>query len=397
MKHSASKALNVLYLTRWYPNRYDPMPGLFIRRHALSVSEKVNVSLLYVHLAFDKNAHGTEQVYSDALGIRELVIYVRASDTGIKWLDSFLNLWRFLAANWSGIRKLRRIAGKPDLVHVNVLTRCGLVALIHRMFCGVPYVITEHWTRYLPGMDNYRGWLRKFMTRVVVRNASAVLPVTLNLQRAMELHGLRNEHYCVIPNVVDTELFHPAEKKSDKHARKILHVSCFEDKQKNISGLLRVLKRLSQLRHDWHCTMVGEGIHFEKLVRYASELGIKDTFVFFTGLRENQDLVELMQQADFQVMFSRYENLPVVIPESFACGLPFVSTNVGGIAEHIHEDSGLLLPSEDENALLDSLIFMLDHPEKFDKVQIRKYAIDHFSKEVIGNQLFTVYMNAVGR
>jgi len=26
-----------------------------------------------------------------------------------------------------------------------------------------------------------------------------------------------------------------------------------------------------------------------------------------------------------------------------------------------------------------------------------KYAIDHFSKEVIGNQLFTVYMNAVGR
>jgi hypothetical protein len=39
----------VLYLPRWYPNRYDPMPGLFIERHARSVSGHVSVAVLYIH------------------------------------------------------------------------------------------------------------------------------------------------------------------------------------------------------------------------------------------------------------------------------------------------------------------------------------------------------------
>jgi glycosyltransferase involved in cell wall biosynthesis len=34
---------------------------------------------------------------------------------------------------------------------------------------------------------------------------------------------------------------------------------------------------------------------------------------------------------------------------------------------------------------------MLDHPEKYDKVKIRAYAEEHFSREVIGKQLFEVY------
>ena len=41
--------LKVLYLPRWYPHRYDPMPGLFIERHARSVAGLVDVAVLYVH------------------------------------------------------------------------------------------------------------------------------------------------------------------------------------------------------------------------------------------------------------------------------------------------------------------------------------------------------------
>jgi glycosyltransferase involved in cell wall biosynthesis len=127
------------------------------------------------------------------------------------------------------------------------------------------------------------------------------------------------------------------------------------------------------------------------LVEYASQLGLKDTFVFFTGLRENNALVELMQQASFQVLFSRDENLPVVIPESFACGVPFISTNVGGISEHLDETRGMLIPSEDEESLLTGIELMLDHPERYNKELIRRYAIDNFSRQVIGAQLKNVY------
>ena len=158
---------------------------------------------------------------------------------------------------------------------------------------------------------------------------------------------------------------------------------------------MRVLEKLALKRQDWKCIMVGDGIHFNKLVEYASQLQLKDKFVFFTGLRENNELVELMQQASFQVLFSRFENLPVVIPESFSCGVPFLSTNVGGISEHLNESLGILIPSEDEDALLNSIEQMLDHPERYNKDQIRRYAIDNFSQQVIGEQLRNVYQRVL--
>ncbi len=391
MQKSEVHKKKVLYLARWYPNQSDPMPGLFIRRHALSVLPFYNVSVLSVHLRFAAAASRYETVINTENGLFEVAIYTKASESGILILDSTVNIYHFFIAHLKGIKLIHSTFGKPDLVHVNVLTRCGIVAWLYQLIYGTPYVITEHWTRYLPGMGNFNGIVRKFITRIVTRFASAILPVTHNLQLAMEKHGFKNSNYHVIPNVVDCKLFMPSDKVNLQEVKTILHVSCFEDTQKNISGLLRILQKLSNIRTDWKCIMVGDGIHFEKLVQLASELGIKDTFVSFTGLRENENLAKLMREATFQVLFSRYENLPVVIPESFASGVPFLSTDVGGINEHINEKLGKLIASEDEPALLDSLIYMLDNQVFFNKNYIRKYALEHFSQEVIGKQISEIY------
>lgn len=386
-----AQPLKVLFLPRWYPNRSDPMPGLFIRRHAVAVSAFYEVAVLYVHLNSGMQDNTFEVTRSNDHGIKEFSIYYRASTCKISVVASVLNLLLFFAAHVKGFRIINREFGKPDLLHVNVLTRLGFIAFIYKILHGKPYVVTEHWTRYLPGMDNFHGFLRKLITKVVVRNASAVMPVTLNLQKAMELHGLKNSNYRVIPNVVNTNWFVPDYQVMKHEKASILHVSCFDDKQKNISGILRVLKELSGKRQDWYCMMVGEGIDYEELVRFAESLGIKENFVKFTGLKENEELAEIMQHADFQVLFSRYENFPVVIPESFACGVPFISTNVGGIAEYVHEDQGLLVVSEDEPALLAAIETMLDKYDRYDKNGIRQYAVDHFSNEVIGRQIADVY------
>lgn len=367
------------------------MPGLFIRRHALSVSSFFKVAVLYVHLDIENKTKSYLIEHSNEQDIFEVRVYYRASEVAFNTLASFINLYHFFIAHVKGFRIMRKEFGIPDLLHVNVLTRLGFIALIYRLFTGVPYVITEHWTRYLPGMNNFNGWLRRKLTKLVVRKASAVLPVTFNLQLAMQKHGLYNFNFQVIPNVVDTGLFIPKDFPVNLSRKMFLHVSCFDDNQKNISGILRVLKKLSEKRQDWICIMVGEGIHLDRLVAYAYQLHLKDSFVVFTGLKENKELVALMQQACFQVMFSRYENLPVVIPESFACGVPFLSTNVGGIAEHINENLGLLIKSEDESALLAGIEYMLDNISKFDKETIRQYALDHFSNEVIGKQIRNVY------
>ena len=150
----------------------------------------------------------------------------------------------------------------------------------------------------------------------------------------------------------------PAKKREGKI--KVVHVSCFDDQQKNISGITRVIRKLAAQRQDFMVDMIGEGIDFDELVSYGEELGVKDSYATYYGLKENEELASIMKDADFMMMFSRYENLPVVILESYACGVPVLSTDVGGIREHMNQDLGILIPSEDEEALYDTMNRMLD-------------------------------------
>ena len=208
---------------------------------------------------------------------------------------------------------------------------------------GIPYIITEHWSRYISITNTYQGYMRKIVTSYIVKNACAVTTVTNNLKMAMLKCKLKNSNYCIIPNVVDTNLFITGNK-TEKHEKVIMtHISCFEEKSKNISGILRVIKKLSDIRQDFECRLVGDGIDRMKSETYALELGIKDKFVFFDGLLEGEDIVKAIEKTDFLLMFSNYENFPVVINEALSCGIPIVATDVGGISEIINEDFGMLV------------------------------------------------------
>ena len=102
-------------------------------------------------------------------------------------------------------------------------------------------------------------------------------------------------------------------------------------------------------------------------------------------------LVELYQQSNLTVLFSNYENIPVVISESLVCGIPVVTTNVGGIAEHIDQSNGLLLEAKDEKALFTALNYMLDHYKEYNSVEIKQKAEQKYSYHSVGMKLFSIY------
>ncbi len=390
MKQAQPSRLHILYLPRWYPHRYDPMMGLFIERHGLSVLPHADISVLYVH-ADDKLKGKTYEVVHSEKGLFTKRIYFKKSSIKPAFLANLINSWRFAFSHFKGIRMIRRERGKENLVHVHVLTRCGVIARLNKLIHGVPYVITEHWTRYLPNMDTYAGTVRKLATQQVVRYASAVLPVTANLRDAMIDNKLRNDNYVVIPNVVDVEKFKPIAVKSERQRKKIVHLSCFTDKQKNISGILRIMKKLSLQRNDFELTLIGDGEDFNKMHQLADEMQLTDMVVKFAGLKEGQELVELLRQADLMIMFSNFENLPVVILESYACGVPVVSTRVGGIHEHLDDRLGQLTTAGDEEEFVTTLNDTLDNLSRYKSETIRRYAVDHFSNDVIGQSLFELY------
>lgn len=165
----------------------------------------------------------------------------------------------------------------------------------------------------------------------------------------------------------------------------------FDDQQKNLTGLLRVIKRLKTTRDDFLFYFVGDGKDFETVTNYSKDLGLTNSEIIFTGVLEGQELVDLFYESSFSVLFSNYENIPVVISESLVCGKPFISTNVGGISEHINEKNGILIPANDENALVKSLNYMLDNYMNYDSEGIRSAALKKFSRREIGTVISDYY------
>lgn len=388
--------LKVLFLARWYPDRYDPMIGLFVKRHAETAAIFADVAVLYLRAVPEKPKGFLIDQKVENQVTRTIVYYGTQCSFPypmVKVRAAFL----FVIAFFRGYRFVLETWGNPALIHVNVLTRIGLLALYLKIFKKINYVITEHWSRYLPQTGTYKGLFRKIATKLIVSNASAVSTVSINLAKAMQLHGLKSSNYLILPNVVDTELYTLPEQTNNNPLIRIIHVSCFEDKSKNISGILRMLSSLSQLRSDFECIMVGEGIDLQKMKKLAAELNLNPKILQFAGLLENEKLVEMYQSADFMLMFSNYENMPVVISESFSCGIPVVATAVGGIPEYVNAENGLLVKAGDEEALLKSVMYMLDNYRKYNRTAIRNSAIKEFSKNSVMLRLKELYSHATNR
>lgn len=386
---------HIVFLARWYPHRYDPMFGLFVQRHAEAAALFNDITVVYCHACERLHDYKTTRLQANKFEI------VRTNENNVDTIrvyykkpeNKILSLIRFYRANMMALKIGRDKSHPYDLIHVHILTRLGVIAWIQKILHKTPYIITEHWSRYLPGND-FGGFLRKMFTKIVVRNAKTVTTVTENLAIAMRNHGLKNDKYVVLPNVVNLDMFHINKKNTDatSHIPTIIHISCFEDKSKNISGLLESLKIIDDKGIDFQCKLIGEGMDLNLMKEKAKELQLINK-VSFTGLLQGQALADELLSGDFLVLSSNYENMPVVILEALASGLPVVSTNVGGIKEMIDDTKGILVEPRNKEALTEAMIKMIETHKNYDANYLRNSVIEKYGYESVGRFLSGLYSN----
>ena len=313
---------------------------------------------------------------------------------------------------WKQWRALRHEGWMPDVVQLNVIQKQGLLALWLKKRYGIPFVIVEHWSGYLPENGQYMrqpAVKRRFAERVA-EQASAILPVSNALAKAMQACGIRNAHWQKVYNVVDDFFFEGVEsqkqkgdtprpplkgggEKSKVESRKtLLHVSCFDEKAKNVKGLLRAAKMLSEKRQDWQLVLVGTGIDYQDVRAYAEILSFPEGILRWTGELTPREVAEEMSHADAFVLSSRYETYGVVLAEAAAAGLLILSTPVG-IAE---ETADLIVPPQNDQALAEAMGHMLDHHNEYNRAAIRQ-AGKKYSYEAVGKQLVSVYEQCITR
>ena len=91
------------------------------------------------------------------------------------------------------------------------------------------------------------------------------------------------------------------------------------------------------------------------------------------------------------------EGQPQTALESMACGLPVVSTRVGGIPDYTHPSFAELLSVGDVEGIIDSIFNLLKNPDKLKEKSIlaRKYAEDKFAWDIIANNTIDIYKKIV--
>jgi len=378
--------MKILHLLSWFPTPNDPTLGNFCVRMIDALPEECHSVILSI--CDGKNMTKSFEV-KEIKGQHHthVQIYIRPPKANALRKLKMLRMYQY------GLNYIKKRFFEPDLIHLHVTYPLGQVALLWKELFGYKYVLTEHWTIYQPqNKDVLVGSLKKKIVKIA-NNAELIMPVSLDLQHCMEGHGVKNR-FRVIYNLVNTDMFKLGEPHQTGKKR-ILHISTLRDEAKNFSGILRTIERLRQQRDDFELHVIHD-YEAPEFKAFVKEHNLSDC-VIFHGKKTSAEVAEAYQQADFFVLFSNFENLPCVIVEAFASGVPVLSTAVGGIAEILSPERGILIPQGDEEALLRSMNQMLDHCHEYDREAIRQYAISTFSNEIIGNQIFETYRELIGK
>ncbi len=194
-----------------------------------------------------------------------------------------------------------------------------------------------------------------------------------------------------IYNFVDLKRFNFNNKK-DHETFTFITVGRMEE-QKNQILLLKAFNDFLKLHNSVKLIFAGDGDLRDELVNYACKNNIESHIEFIGNVINIEDFYA---KADVFVLSSIYEGLPMTILEAMACGLPIISTNVGGVADIVREN-GILVNSNSQEELLNAMITLYRDNEKrnlFSTKSVknsRKYDIDTITKQY--EALYLKYSN----
>lgn len=268
----------------------------------------------------------------------------------IIFLRGLFRLWKFMRRE------------KFDIVET-FTHDSNLIGLPIAWLAGVPVRIATH-----RGLDErFPGWRLKLHTLMINMGiADTFVAVSHEIGRQAQAEGVSPGKIRVIMNGVtplDVESVDVNEVRQTLNLRKgdlfLLAVGRLTY-QKGFDILIDAIPALIQKYPHLTVNICGGGELMADLQAQISDLGLSD-HVKLLGNWSN--VAPLLAIADIFILSSRFEGLSRAMLEAMAAGLPVVATKVQGMEEVITDGvHGLLIASEDPQALSKALIQMVEHP-----------------------------------
>ena len=276
-------------------------------------------------------------------------------------------------------------------VHAHFAGMAARTAYWIRQFFGIRYSFTAHANDIFAPRD--------FVVSLAKLMESAATIVTVSEYAV----GLLKDRYPEsaakvhrIYNGVDLSRFHPADFGGGIPA--IVSVGRLIEK-KGFADLISACRLLKARRRDFVCEIIGEGPLENALRSQIAGEGLESCVKLAGPQTQSQIALRLAQATIFVLPCTREEgggmdNLPTVIMEAMAAGLPIISTPLAGIPEMVENGvNGLLVPEHDPEAICAAIEQLIASPEQARRFgdRGREIAREKFSIETSGQALRALF------
>jgi glycosyltransferase involved in cell wall biosynthesis len=164
----------------------------------------------------------------------------------------------------------------------------------------------------------------------------------------------------IVPNIADFDQFKFRQRKPIRP--KLLVTRSLEEIY-NVGCVIRAFNKVHDYFPESSLGIVGDGSQRQALEKLVADLDLIDDVIFY-GRIEHSKIQDYYDQYDIFLNASNADNLPGVILEAFASGLPVISTRAGGIPYMVEEGvTGLLVDIGDHEVLGEKVIKLLKEPE----------------------------------
>jgi len=252
----------------------------------------------------------------------------------------------------------------PQIVHTH-LFKSDFHGRLAARIAGVPVIVStlhsiDRWAQKRP-LGKLYGWTSRFADRIIAISEDVKKFHISNT-------SMDESKFIIIENGVDIQRF-AGQESAGRDIRKefgldtsavvfgiIGRLTPPKDHQVFLQAAALILQSVPQARF----LIVGDGSLRQELESRALELGIAAS-VTFTGMR--RDIPAMLAALDVLVLSSLWEGLPVNLLEGMASALPVVATKVGSIPDVATEETAILVPSSDPDAIAQACIKLANDPE----------------------------------
>ena len=371
--------MNIFLIARGYPSKQDPTWGCFEKDQAEALNKLGHsVAILSVDTRF--------RFYWRKLGI-QCGVYNNIATFNIFLLPYALLFflpksikYKFYAWQLELLYKRAiQLHGTPDVIYSHYLQNT-IKAVPLRQKYRIPIVAMEHWSQmaytHIPNS-----------TILTAKRVYSSIDQLITVSTSLKDNILRQIGFdsIVVPNMVGKEFHYLTSRKSEQNQLQLITTGRLIP-EKHFDMLIQAVANISL---PIKLNIIGNGSEWHKLQQLVHKLQIEDK-VQLLGHKSKQEIVTLLQQSDIFVLPSQSETFGVAYIEALACGLPIIATDCGGPRDIVTQENGLLIPTNNQNALEQAIEQIGKNLKQYDRQSIAKDCQNRFASDNIAKHIAQV-------